>query len=109
MKVKIINLEKELEKEKRETNYYRYGNYTPKTSNSYKSNYSGSSYRNSSLHNSKKSYSNSNASYLKKNLIPSKYKYKVYKPAMSYKYSNYKKRMSNSISNKSRKNKTSHR
>ena len=39
MKVKIINLEKELEKEKRETNYYRYGNYTPKTSNSYKSNY----------------------------------------------------------------------
>ena len=103
MKVKIINLEKELEKEKRETNYYRYGNYTPKTSNSYKSNYSGSSYRNSSLHNSKKSYSNSNASYLKKNLIPSKYKYKVYKPAMSYKYSNYKKRMSNSISNKSSK------
>ena len=103
MKVKIINLEKELEKEKRETNYYRYGNYTPKTSNSYKSNYSGSSYRNSSLHNSKKSYSNSNASYLKKNLIPSKYKYKVYKPAMSYKYSNYKKRMSNSMSNKSSK------
>ena len=40
MKVKISNLEKELEKEKRETNYYRYGNYTPKTSKSYKSNYS---------------------------------------------------------------------
>ena len=103
MKVKIINLEKELEKEKRETNYYRYGNYTPKTSNSYKSNYSGSrgSFQRSS--NSKKSYSNSNASYLKKNLIPSKYKYKVYKPAMSYKYSNSKRRTGNSISSKSKK------
>ena len=107
MKVRIINLEKELEKEKRETNYYRYGSYTPKTANSYKSNYSGNSYHNSfhSSIRSKKSYSNSNASYLKKNLIPSKYKYRVYKPAMSYKYtnSNYKKRTTNSISNKSRK------
>ena len=108
MKVRIINLEKELEKEKRETNYYRYGNYTPKTSNSYKSHYSGSSYHNSihrSTNSKKSSYSNSNASYLKKNLIPSKYKYKVYKPAMSYnyKYSNSKRKTTNSMSNKSRK------
>ena len=110
MKVRIINLEKELEKEKRETNYYRYGNYTPKTANSYKSNYSGNSYHNGSFRgsfhgsvNSKKSYSNSNASYLKKNLIPSKYKYKVYKPTMSYKYSTYKRRTTNSVSSKSKK------
>ena len=109
MKVKITNLEKELEKEKRETNYYRYGNYTPKTSKSYKSNYSGNSYKNS-LHNSnnsKKSYSHSNASYLKKNLIPSKYKYKPYKPVMSYKYTKFgnKNRYGNSsLSNKSYKN-----
>ena len=111
MKVKLTNLEKELEKERRETNYYRYGNYTPKTTKSYKSNYSGNSYKNS-LHNShnsknsKKTYSNSSASYLKKNLIPSKYKYKVYKPLMSYKTNNYgyKKKMgTNSISNKSKK------
>ena len=107
MKVKISNLEKELEKEKRETNYYRYGNYTPKTSKSYKSNYSGNSYKNS-LHNSnnsgnKRTYSNSNASYLKKNLIPSRYKYKAYKPVMSYKY-NFKKRIgTTSLSNKSKK------
>ena len=108
MKVRIINLEKELEKEKRETNYYRYGSYTPKTANSYKSNYSGSSYHNGSFHgsyHSKKSYSNSNASYLKKNLIPSKYKYRVYKPTMSYKYSNsnHKKHTTNSISSKNSK------
>ena len=99
MKVKIANLEKELEKEKRETNYYRYGNYTPKTSKSYKSNYSGSS-KNNTLHNSKRSYSNSNTSYLKKNLIPSKYKYRVYRPIMN-KYSNfgYKNRYGNSTIN----------
>ena len=108
LKVRIINLEKELEKEKRETNYYRYGNYTPKTSNSYKSRYSGSSYHNSihrSTNSKKSSYSNSSANYLKKNLIPSKYKYKVYKPAMSYnyKYSSSKRKTTNSISNKSRK------
>ena len=108
LKVRIINLEKELEKEKRETNYYRYGNYTPKTSNSYKSHYSGSSYHNSihrSTNSKKSSYSNSSANYLKKNLIPSKYKYKVYKPAMSYnyKYSSSKRKTTNSISNKSRK------
>ena len=108
MKVKLSNLEKELEKEKRETNYYRYGNYTPKTSKSYKSNYSGSSYKNS-LHNSKRSYSNSNTSYLKKNLIPSKYKYKVYKPVMSNKYSNYGLKMrygNSSLNNKSYKTKS---
>ena len=99
MKVRIINLEKELEMEKRETNYYRYGNYTPKTSNSYKSNYSGS--RHGSI-NSKKAYSNSNASNLKKNLIPSKYKYRVYRPTVSFKYSNYKKRTGNSLSNHSK-------
>ena len=105
MRVRIINLEKELEKEKRETNYYRYGNYTPKTSKSYKSNYSGSSYHNSyhGSANSKKSFSNSNASYLKRNLIPSKYKYRIYKPSMSYKNSSYKKRTTNSISSKSKK------
>ena len=108
LKVRIINLEKELEKEKRETNYYRYGNYTPKTSNSYKSHYSGSSYHNSihrSTNSKKSSYSKSSANYLKKNLIPSKYKYKVYKPAMSYnyKYSSSKRKTTNSISNKSRK------
>ena len=99
MKVKIANLEKDLEKEKRETNYYRYGNYTPKTSKSYKSNYSGSS-KNNTLHNSKRSYSNSNTSYLKKNLIPSKYKYRVYRPVMN-KYSNfgYKNRYGNSTIN----------
>ena len=107
MRVKIMNLEKELEMEKRETNYYRYGNYTPKTSNSYKSNYSGNSYHNSigSRHgsiNSKKAYSNSNTSNLKKNLIPSKYKYRVYKPTISFKYSNYKKRTGNSLSNHSK-------
>ena len=99
MKVKIANLEKDLEKEKRESNYYRYGNYTPKTSKSYKSNYSGSS-KNNTLHNSKRSYSNSNTSYLKKNLIPSKYKYRVYRPVMN-KYSNfgYKNRYGNSTFN----------
>ena len=101
MKVRIINLEKELEKEKRETNYYRYGNYTPKTSKSYKSNYSGNSYHRSS--NSKNSYSNSNASYLKRNLIPSKYKYRIYKPTISFKNSSYKKRTTNSVSSKSKK------
>ena len=108
MRVKIVNLEKELEKEKRETNYYRYGNYTPKTSKSYKSNYSGSTYK-GSLQNStqgKKSYSNhTNASYLKRNLIPSKYKYRPYKPLVSYKY-NIKKKSSSikgSTSNKSSK------
>ena len=89
MKVKISNLEKELEKEKRETNYYRYGSYTPKTSKSYKSNYSGNSFKDSSIRNRKRSYSNSNASYLKKNLIPSKYKYRVYKPIINNKYSKY--------------------
>ena len=89
MKVKISNLEKELEKEKRESNYYRYGSYTPKTSKSYKSNYSGNSFKDSSIRNSKRSYSNSNASYLKKNLIPSKYKYRVYKPIINNKYSKY--------------------
>ena len=105
MKVKIANLEKDLEKEKRESNYYRYGNYTPKTSKSYKSNYSGSS-KNNTLHNSKRSYSNSNTSYLKKNLIPSKYKYRVYRPVMN-KYSNfgYKNRYGNStLNSKSYKN-----
>ena len=105
MKVKISNLEKDLEKEKRESNYYRYGSYTPKTTKSYKSNYSGSSYKNS-LHNSnKRSYSNTNTSYLKKNLIPSKYKYRVYKPIGSTKYSYYgKNRYGNSsLSNKSSK------
>ena len=111
MKVKIANLEKELEKERRETNYYRYGNRTPKTTKSYKSNYSGNSNKNS-LHNShysKRSYSNSNTSFLKKNLIPSRYKYKEYKPSTLNRYNYYnnygsKKRIgSNSISNKSRK------
>ena len=107
MKVKIANLEKELEKEKRETNYYRYGNYTPKTSKSYKSNYSGSSYKNS-IHNSKRSYSNSNTSYLKKNLIPSKYKYRVYKPVMSNKYSKYSyNRYGNNSNSRSYKNTSS--
>jgi len=101
MKVKISNLEKELEKEKRETNYYRYGNYTPKTSKSYKSNYSGSSYKNTSTN--KRSLSNTNASYLKKNLIPSKYKYRAYKPFASNKYTNYnyKNRYGNNLSYKS--------
>ena len=101
MKVKISNLEKDLEKEKRETNYYRYGNYTPKTSKSFKSNYSGNSFKDNSLHNSKRSYSNSNASYLKKNLIPSKYKYRVYKPIMNNKYLKYgyKNRYSNNTQN----------
>ena len=110
MRVKIINLEKELEKENLETNYYRYGNYTPKTSKYYKSNYSNNSYHNGSFHgsyhgstNSKNSYSNSKASYLKRNLIPSKYKYRVYKPSMSYKNSSYKKRTTNSVSSKSKK------
>ena len=107
MRVKIMNLEKELEMEKRETNYYRYGNYTPKTSKSYKRNNSGNTYHNSigSRHgsnNSKKAYSNSNTSNLKKNLIPSKYKYRVYKPTISFKYSNYKKRTGNSLSNHSK-------
>ena len=107
MKVKISNLEKDLEKEKRESNYYRYGSYTPKTTKSYKSNYSGSSYKNS-IHNSKRSYSNTNASYLKKNLIPSKYKYRVYKPIINTKYSNYgKNRYGNStLSNKSKSRKS---
>ena len=117
MKVKLANLEKELEKERRETNYYRNGNRTPKTTKSFKSNYSGNSYKNSlySSHyshyskNSKRSYSNTNASFLKKNLIPSRYKYKEYKPSLISRYSYYnnygsKKRIgSNSISNKSRK------
>ena len=67
MKVKIANLEKDLEKEKREINYYRYGNYTPKNSKSYKSNYSGSS-KNNTLHNSIRYYPNSNTSYLKKRI-----------------------------------------
>ena len=108
MKVKLANLEKELEKERRETNYYRYGNRTPKTTKSFKSNYSGNSYKNS-LHNShnsssKKSYSNKNTSFLKKNLIPSRYKYKKYNPNGYYNNYGSKKRIgTNSISNKSRK------
>jgi len=114
MKVKLVNLEKELEKERRETDYYRYGNRTPKTTKSFKSNYSGNSYK-SSLHNSqnsksssKRSYSNKNTSFLKKNLIPSRYKYKKYQPIINRNnyYNNYgsKKRIgTNSISNKSRK------
>ena len=110
MKVKLVNLEKELEKERRETDYYRYGNRTPKTTKSFKSNYSGNSYKNS-LHNSrnsksssKKSYSNKNTSFLKKNLIPSRYKYKKYNPNSYYNNYGSKKRIgTNSISNKSRK------
>ena len=110
MKVKLVNLEKELEKERRETDYYRYGNRTPKTTKSFKSNYSGNSYK-SSLHNSqnsksssKKSYSNKNTSFLKKNLIPSRYKYKKYNPTSYYNNYGSKKRIgTNSISNKSRK------
>ena len=117
IKVKLANLEKELEKERRETNYYRNGNHTPKTTKSFKSSYSGNSNKNS-LHsshyshyskNSKRSYSNTNTSFLKKNLIPSRYKYKEYKPLMINRYNYYynygsKKRIgSNSISNKSRK------
>ena len=113
MKVKLANLEKELEKERRETNYYRNGNRTPKTTKSFRSNYSGNSNKNS-LHNShyskssKRSY-NTNTSFLKKNLIPSRFKYKEYKPSFINRYSYYnnygnKKRIgSNSISNKSRK------
>jgi hypothetical protein len=112
MKVKLVNLEKELEKERRETDYYRYGSRTPKTTKSFKSNYSGNSYKNS-LHNSqnsksssKKSYSNKNTSFLKKNLIPSRYKYKKYNPTSYYNNYGSKKRIgtnTNSISNKSRK------
>ena len=110
MKVKLTNMEKELEKERRETDYYRYGNRTPKTTKSFKSNYSGNSYK-SSLHNSqnsksssKKSYSNKNTSFLKKNLIPSRYKYKKYNPTSYYNNYGSKKRIgTNSISNKSRK------
>ena len=66
LKVKISKLEKELESANRKSNYYRYGNSTPKSSKSYKTNSSGHSSYASGFSSSKKS----SVSYVKKNLVP---------------------------------------
>ena len=92
-KVKISNLERELEREKRESTYYRNGTYTPKSTKSYKS--AGSFANSYSSQFTKKT----STSYLKKNLIPNytknlydKYKHKNYDP---YNYLKNKKRITN--------------
>ena len=65
LKVKITKLEKDLELANRSSNYYRYGNSTPK---SYKTSSVG---RNSYMSGFSTGSKKSSTSYLKKNLIPS--------------------------------------
>ena len=110
LKVKITKLEKDLELANRSSNYYRYGNTTPK---SYKTSSVGShSYMSGFSTGSKKS----STSFLKKNLIPSstsnpynKYKglrSKNYKP---FSFMNDKKSHASSSYNKSYKSNSSYK
>ena len=110
LKVKITKLEKDLELANRSSNYYRYGNSTPK---SYKTSSVGRhSYMSGFSTGSKKS----STSYLKKNLIPSstsnpynKYKglrSKNYKP---FSFMNDKKSHTSSYYNKSYKSNSSYK
>ena len=110
LKVKVSNLEKDLQRSKRENNYYRYGNSTPKSTRSYHTTGSASNTYMSGF--SKKS----SQSYLKKNLIPSStnkpfngyYKYgsyqyrKNYKPFTNFNNSKNKKTSSSIYSNSSK-------
>ena len=112
-KVKISNLEKELEHEKRETNYYRTGKYSSSRRSTSKKSYhsAGSCSYTSSF---PSSYSKkTTTSYLKKNLVPNIYKNsyqrrKNYSPFGHFnsknsknKYNNYGKSKSRSLSKKS--------
>ena len=100
LKVKVANLEKDLQRSKRENNYYRYGNSTPKSTRSYHTTGSANNTYTSSF--SKKS----SQSYLKKNLIPSSsnkpfngyYKFGSYQYRKNYKPFNYSKNKKTSSS-----------
>ena len=100
LKVKLSNLEKELQRSKRENNYYRYGNSTPKSTRSFHTTGSANNTYISSF--SKKT----SQSYLKKNLIPSSsnkpfngyYKFGSYQYRKNYKPFNYSKNKKTSSS-----------
>ena len=104
LKVKLSNLEKELQRSKRENNYYRYGNSTPKSTRSFHTTGSANNTYTSSF--SKKS----SQSYLKKNLIPSSSNkpFNGYYKFGSYQYrKNYKPFQSNYSNNKHKKTSSS--